>query len=162
MRTKMRTMIAIIAGTMLLGCSKTDETKPDESKKYTNFKITNIKVTAMPFTDGGGGSWDISNGPDVFFRISDSGGNVLFDGEGAKINDVVAANLPIQWNFTSAYQITNITLNKYIHIYDYDTADPNDYIASVPFKMEEHKSNYPSSITKVSGSLSVTITGSWY
>jgi hypothetical protein len=148
----------------LSSCTK-DENKPNEpdnSQKYTNFKITSIKITSMPFTDGAGSSWDIADGPDVFFKITDSGGSVLFDRESSRITNVTSVNLPLLWNFSSSFNITNISVYKNIEVYDYDTIDPNDYISLVSFRMEDYKSTYPSSITKTYGSLTVTINGSWY
>ena len=162
---KVFAMISIFSVIAFTGCKK-DETQPDEPAPspvvYTNFKITNVKITAMPFVDGSSASWDISNGPDVFFNMEDASSNVLFDGSGSTYNDISAGSLPLAWNFVTAYAITNTGVFHNVTVYDYDSLDPDDLIGYVEFKMDDHKSGYPTSISKSNGSLSVTITGSWY
>jgi len=146
-----------------VSCKK-EETKPAEptpTPNYTNFKITSLKVTAIPFLDQNSNGWDPFDGPDVFFNITD-GTNILLNGSSSRISDVLTSNLPLTWNFTNAYQITNITISQYITIWDYDSLDPNDFIGSIGFKLEEHKSGYPKTITKSDGNITVSITGDWY
>jgi len=163
---KIKTLIAICAMALAFTNCKKEETKPEEpapvAPNYTNFKITSIKINSIPMVDGSGASWDISNGADLFFNIEDVNSNVLFNGSGSVSNDVTTSQFPISWNFTSSYNITNTSIAQYITVYDYDTADPNDLIGYIGFIMDNHKSGYPTSITKTSGSLSITIVGSWY
>lgn len=160
---KLFAMIGIFTFIAFTGCKK-DETKPDEPAPvvYTNFKITNVEITAMSFVNASSASWDISNGPDVFFNMEDISSNVLWDGSGLAYNDISAGSLPLGWNFGTAYAITNTGVIHFVTVYDYDSLDPNDLIGYVGFKMDDHKSGYPTTISKSYGSLSVTITGSWY
>lgn len=165
MKTTIKTttvMAGLALGLLFTSCKK-EETKPAEvtpTPNYTNFKITSIKITAMSFVDGSSSSWDFSDGPDVFFNMEDVNSNVLFDNSGSQYSDV--SSLPLSWSFSSAYQITNTGITHYVTVYDYDSLDPNDLIGYVGFKMDDHKSGYPTTISKSNGSLSVTITGSWY
>jgi hypothetical protein len=140
-------------------CKKEDNSQ--EIINYTNFKITSIKITSMSFLDQNNAGWDPFDGPDVFYSITD-GTTTLLNGTNSKINDVLSSNLPLTWNLTVAHQITNISVTQYINIIDYDTLDPNDSIGSIGFKIDEHKSGYPKTITKSNGSLTITITGEWY
>lgn len=159
-------LAALVLGLTFTSCKK-NETKPDEptptpAPVYANFKITSVKITSMPFTDANGAGWDLTDGPDVFFNIETAAGSVLFDGSASKSNNLLSSDLPLSWNFTTAYQITNTSVTNWVTIYDYDTLDPNDEIGFVGFKMDDHKSGYPTTISKSSGSLSVTINGVWY
>lgn len=151
--------LLIIGGlTVLNSCKKDSETTPN----YTNFKITSVKITAMPFLNENNNSWDLAAGPDVFFNMEDVNNTVLMNGSNSKISDISASSLPLIWNLTSAYQITNIAVTHFVTVYDYDTPDPDDLIGYVGFKMEDHKSGYPTTISATNGELSVTIVGSWY
>lgn len=147
-----------------MACQK-EEVKPDEpassTVNYTNFKITSLKISAMPFVDGSASSWDLSNGPDVYFNITD-GTNILMDGRNSHYTDITNSDLPLAWSFATAYQITNLNSTQRIEVWDYDTPDADDYINLVTFKMVDYKSGYPTSITRTNGSLTVVITGVWY
>ncbi len=160
---KIISKLLLISLVVFSSCNK-DETKPAEqvtTPNYTNFKILTLKITAMPFLDLNSAGWDPFDGPDVYFNITD-GSNILMNGSSSKMSDVLSSNLPLTWNFSVAHQITNITMTQFIEIWDYDTLDPNDFIGSVGFKLEDYKSGYPTSITKSNGGITVTITGNWY
>lgn len=154
---------ALACALFLTGCKKS-EVKPEETapiQNYTNFKILSMSISAMPFLDSNSSGWDPNSGPDVFFNIT-NGSAILLSGSSSKFTDVQTSQLPMSWTFTNAHQITNITATQFIEIWDYDTIDPNDYIGSVGFKLEDHKSGYPKTITKTSGGITVSITGEWY
>lgn len=147
---------------LLLGACKKEDKKPEEPD-YTNFKILSVKITAMPFLDASNTTWDPSGGaPDVFFKMETANNTVLYDGSSSRVNDVGSSDLPLGWSLVNAYQITNLTVTHYVTLYDYDTLDPNDLIGYVGFSMQDHKDGYPKTITKTSGSITVSITGEWY
>lgn len=149
----------IIGGLAVLNsCKKDSETTPN----YSNFKITSVKITAMPFVNSNSTSWDLANGPDVYFNMEDVNNNILMDGSSSYSSNISSSNLPLNWNLISAYQITNISITHYVTVYDYDSPDPDDLIGYAGFKMEDHKSGYPTTITATNGELSITILGSWY
>ena len=151
----------LLISIILMSCKKKNNTPPEPIPDYNNFKITSLKLTEMPFLDQNSSGWDPFDGPDVFFNITD-GTNINFNGSSSKVNNVLTTNLPLNWNFSNSFQIQDITTNQYIDIWDYDTLDPNDFIGSVSFKLEDYKNGYPSTITKSNGSISITITGEWY
>ena len=153
---------SLLARKLLPQICKKKETKPEPEVNYTNFKILTVKIAAMPFVDASSTSWDILDGPDVFFNMEDVNNNVIYNGSSSRVNDILTTSIPITWSFVSAYQITNIGIAHYVTVYDYDTIDPNDLIGYVGFKMEDHKSGYPKTITKSNGALTITITGEWY
>lgn len=154
-------LFALTTLVFLTGCKK-EETKPEEPD-YTNFKILSVKVTAIPFTDGSNSAWDPSGGaPDVFFKMETANNTVIYDGTSSRYSDMTISNLPLNWSFVSAYIINNLTVTHYVTLYDYDTLDPNDPIGYIGFSMQDHKDGYPKTITKSSGSITVSITGEWY
>jgi hypothetical protein len=161
----------ILFGTLIIlglaSCTK-EEVKPSETstavQNYTNFKITSILLNDLPFTDSQSASWDPFDGPDVYFNIQNKNNDVLFDGSESKFSDLNYASLPLKWTFNSAFQITNFELYYYITFFDYDTFGSNANIGYVAINFNQHKTGYPTSITKTSndGSISVTINGNWY
>jgi hypothetical protein len=50
----------------------------------------------------------------------------------------------------------------YVAVYDYDVLDENDPMGYVGFRLEDYVDGKPTTITKSSGALTVTITGVWY
>lgn len=156
-----KTLTCLFLVAFLAGCKK-EETKTPEPE-YTNFKVLNVKISQMPFLDPSDNtSWDIADGPDVFFNMETVNNTVLFNGSSSKVNDIAPANLPLAWDFVNAYQITNLSVTHYVTLYDYDTLDPNDRIGYVGFTMSDHKDGYPRTITKSNMGITVTITGDWY
>jgi hypothetical protein len=147
---------------VLNSCKKDTETAPTPVPNYTNFKITSVKITAMPFLNANNNSWDFAGGPDVFFNMEDVNSVVLLNGSGSRFTDISSSDLPLTWNLVSAYQITNIGVTHYVTVYDYDSPDPDDLIGYVGFKMEDHKSGYPTTMSGSNAGISVTIIGSWY
>ena len=155
--------LLILCAVLLLTSCKKKNTEPEKPEpNYTNFKILTIKITAMPFLDASSTSWDPFDGPDVMFRMEDVNNNVLYDGTSSRFNDITTSSIPLGWTFVNAYGISNLGVTHYVTIYDYDTLDPNDLIGYVGFRMEDHKSGYPTTISKSNGPLSITITGEWY
>ena len=162
-KKKMTTKFKIAAFAVLLtfAACKKETSKPSEPE-YTNFKVLNVKVSAMPFINSNNASWDILNGPDLFFKMETDNNAVIFNGTSSRINDISPASLPLSWDFVNAYQITNLSVTHYVTLYDYDTPDPDDEIGYVGFTMQDHKSGYPKSITKTQNNITVTISGEWY
>jgi hypothetical protein len=139
----------------LVSCKKTEP-----APNYTNFKITNVKINQVPSFDPNGNDWDFGGYPDIYFNMEDVNSNIYFDGTASTITNV--SQFPISWNFVSAYQITNTSVTQYVTVYDNDDVTADEEMGYVGFKMDDYKSGYQTTITKSNGSLSVTITGTWY
>jgi hypothetical protein len=163
MKSKILILAVLLIGftTVFTSCEK-DEVEPTPTPNYTNFKITSVKITAMPFLNDNSTSWDLMGGPDVLFNMEDVNSNVLMNGSSARLTDVSTSDLPLNWNFTTAYEITNLAVTHYVTVYDYDTPDADDLIGYVGFKIEDYKSGYPTTISNSKDGVSVTIIGSWY
>lgn len=132
---------------------------------YNNFKINTVQITEIPYLDGGS-TWDLlfNVDPDIFFNIEDANNNILYDGSSTYLSNAPASNLPFIWTLASPYQITNTATTYNIAVYDLDTppVDSNDLMSRVSFKMDDHKSGYPSSFQIGTSGVNITITGTWY
>ncbi len=149
----------------IVSCSKSDPAPTTPS--YSNFKITKVQVNAIPQLDPNGSDWDFGGYPDLYFNMEDANSNILFNGVNGVVSDVTSSEFPVYWDFTSAYSITNTSVTQYVTVYDDDLGPTtsniyDETIGYVGFKMDDHKSGYPTTITKTNGNLSVTITGTWY
>ena len=161
----------ILFGTLIIlglaSCTK-EEVKPSETstavQNYTNFKITSIQVNKIPMVNSNSESWDTFDGPDLRFNIENYNTDVLYK-QTNYFENINYNNLPIKWDFSpQAYPITNFEVNYFISIYDFDYPDTDNKIGYVGFNFNQHKTGYPTSITKTSndGSISITINGNWY
>lgn len=156
----MKNLILLTLIILLVSCKK--EVKKPAGPTYTNFKILSVKISALPFLDASATDWDPFDGPDIFFNMEDSGSNVLYNGSSQRFKDIDKTDLPLTWDFLTAYQITNLGVTHFVTVYDYDTIDPNDVVGYIGFTMTDHKNGYPKTITKTSGSLTISINGEWY
>lgn len=130
----------------------------------TKVKITKVTVTNIPFVNGSGSGWDIASGPDVFFNIIDQASTVLVNGTNSRINDVTPSMLPLSWNFTTPFEITDFNVSRFVDIWDFDTPDADDNIGYVGFIMSDYTSGsnpYPPSVTKTQNGITVTLDLTW-
>jgi PKD repeat protein len=132
----------------------------------TKVKITKITITALPFITGTGAGWDPSDGPDVFFKITNQSNTVLFDAtSSSKVNDVAPSSLPIAWTLATPFEITDLTAPKFINLWDYDTFDADDNIGYVGFLMSNYTSGsnaYPQTVTQTQNGITITLNLTWY
>lgn len=130
----------------------------------TKVKITKVTITNMPFVDGSGSSWDFLDGPDVFFNITDQLSTVLVDGTSSRVSDATESMLPLSWNFTTPFEITDFNVSRFIDVWDYDTFDADDNIGYVGFVMNNYTSGsnpYPTSVTKTQNGITVQLDLVW-
>lgn len=162
MKKKIYLFLSSSAMLLLFSCSK-EEVKPTETttpKSYSNFKITSIRLNQLPFVDNNASSWDISSGPDLFYKLTDANNNVYAIGD--QFDDLISTDLPLNWNFTKAFQINNLNTSFFVQFYDYDDLDSDDYIGLVGFKASLYTTTYPTSIPLTYNGVSIVINGVWY
>lgn len=149
-----------IHGTYTVMLTATNSTSSQSDQTSQNITITpgkvfmqRIYVDDIPFVDGNGGIWDPGDntGPDVFFTLIDSAGNVLIDGSGSRIDNVVQSMLPLAWDFTApGVEFVKSSWNKtyYIRVWDYDVL-VNDLIGTTNgFKITQQiNANYPTTVS---------------
>jgi hypothetical protein len=90
--------------------------------------------------------------------------NVLLDGSGARIDDVVSSMMPVSWSLTTPFEITDFNSLRYVDAWDYDTFDPDDLIGYVSFIMNDYTSGsnpYPTTVTKTENGVTIRLNLTW-
>jgi PKD repeat protein len=132
---------------------------------YTKVKITKVTIINIPFVTGSGSGWDPSDGPDVFFKVTDINNTIVYEIPATeRISDIAPSDLPIEWQLATTYEITNFNESRFVDIWDYDTFDPNDLIGYVGFKMSDYTSGtnpYPTSVTNTENGITVKLDLVW-
>lgn len=107
-------------------------------------------VDEIPFVDANGAGWDLSSGPDVFFTITDSVGNVIIDGSGSRVGDVTPSMLPLSWDFTPEFEFIKSSWNKtyLIRVWDWDATGDDLIGITNAFKITQLiTSNYQTTVS---------------
>ena len=131
-------------------------------------KITKITIVNIPFTKPGGTTgWDLDgSGPDVYFKIDDLNSNVLFDAtSSSRISDVTPSMLPISWNITTPFAITDLTSSRFINLFDYDFGTSDEDMSYVGFLMSNYTTGinaYPSTVTNTRNGITIKLDLIWY
>ncbi len=160
----MKKLSAFVFGVLLFTSCQKEDVKPTnttpEKPSYSNFKITSIKLAQLPFVDNSGSSWDISSGPDLYYKLTDVNSTVY--STGSQFDDLTSPELPLIWNFQQTLQITNLNTTFFVQFYDHDDIDSDDYIGGVGFKAGLYTDTYPTSIPLSYNGINVVINGVWY
>ncbi len=162
MKKLLQLLILISTITVFTSCKKDSKTTPATHPNYNNFKITSIKITSIPFLNAYNSSWDLTNGPDVYFNIADVNSNILLNGSSNHFSDISASTLPLNWNLVAPFRIINLSNTYYITVYDYDSPDPDELMEYADFKMSDYSGSYPTTINISSNELTISIIGDWY
>lgn len=130
---------------------------------YTQCKYSYIKIVSVA-SNNGGTPWDgDGTGPDMFFKIKNASGTVLFDATSSRQNDVTA--VPIQWNFGSSVFNQPVASIYTIEVWDYDLSVTDQKMGTVTFSPILLQSNeddpYPSKATATVGSTTIEIGLTW-
>ena len=149
-----------LTATNSAGSKSVSQTVSIVDKQMTQVKITKVTLLGMPFTDGSGVSWDPFDGPDVYINLTDQSSNILLDGSAGKVSNIASSSLPIAWTITNGYLIGNLNDGIYVDLWDYDSADPNDYINYVGFLMSGYTS-YPSTVSKTQNGITIKLDLVW-
>src|SRR5215216_5382598 len=86
-------LLGLLSGFLFMFSCNTEN--PYVDPNYSHVKVLQVKVVNMPFVDSNSASWDIGNGPDLFFEIENASGAVLVSS--SKINNLQIAALPVGW-----------------------------------------------------------------
>jgi len=112
----------------------------------TKIKITDVVVTRFPASDGGA-SWDIFDGPDIYFEIFD--GSVLLYSHPTFIED---ADPTVDYSFNfSTIDITDVTGEHTIQLMDYDDFSNDDFMGGIKFTPYNSTNGFPAKINLDAG-----------
>ncbi|MEP7169387.1 MAG: PKD domain-containing protein [Bacteroidota bacterium] len=131
----------------------------------TTLKITTIFLTDFSFTKSTGANWDLTNGPDVYFKITNSDSIVYYDGISLLDSNVLQSDLPLVWNLATPYIITDFSKYKAIKIYDYDFPNPDEYIGKASFTPSTYATaqvHYPDTINISTADVFITLSLKWH
>lgn len=127
----------------------------------TAMRITKIEVLNFPGTTGSGGGWDLTSGPDIYITVDQgtTSSGTFYD-SGTFYQDASAGNV---YTFTDGMPIVlnPATTNWSIGIWDYDTADPDDFMAGVYFKPSEEADGFPTNFQLTTSSMRVKLYVAW-
>jgi len=150
------------------GGSATSSKTVNIGAALTKVKISKVTVVNIPFTKPGGtAGWDTDGtGPDIYFKIINSNNTVLFDATASnRINDITPSSLPISWNFSTPFEITDLSSAQFIDLWDYDLITNDESMSYVGFKMSDYTTGanaYPPTVTKTQNGITVTLNLTWY
>lgn len=134
----------------------------------TKVKITKVTIVNIPFTKPGGTTgWDLDgSGPDVYFKIEDMNSTVLFDSTASSRSiDVTPSSVPLSWDITTPFAITDLTAAIFINLFDYDLGTSDEDMSYVGFLLSNYTTGanaYPSSVTNTQNGITVKLDLIWY
>ena len=136
-------------------CTKTVFIQTAPTKAF----ITKVVVNSYPYTMSNGVGWDLTDGPDVYFSIYSNDVTEIFNGSSSHCNNLAPNQSTISWDFYAPYfEVPSFNHKLYIHLYDWDQYDSDDFMGSCgPFTTHDLLNGFPSSMTHVSGNISVTL-----
>ncbi|MCX7836051.1 MAG: PKD domain-containing protein [bacterium] len=120
--------------------------------------LSRFTIHQIPFTDNQGSGWDLTTGPDVFCELVTN--NTLIAST-QPIFDIVQSQLPLIWDFSTPYFISNRSQLYSLNIFDYDDFSSHDFIGSVNFAINNIGNNYPANVLLQNGQVRVTLTLIW-
>lgn len=115
-----------------------------QQKTPISITITKIEVIRFPATDGTGAGWDLSDGADIFPTLS-LGSTVLYNPTTYYNN--ASQNTTYPFVPSPTIQLTNITAQYQIDLYDYDSTSSNDWMGGILFTPYSSTGGFPSVLT---------------
>ena len=114
-------------------------------KVPSKIRISKIEVLDFPATTSSGGGWDPASGADIFPRISDVSQSTTLFAPTTYYMDAVAGST-YSWDIVPSLDIDAQTQYTF-SLYDYDTTDPNDFMAGVVVALYQSGRNFPTTLT---------------
>lgn len=102
-------------------------------------KVSAVSLIHFPLTESNGGSWDISSGPDIYFRIFE-GDELIYD---SYYYENATADGEFIWEFTEPISLTEPLLSHSIALYDYDVIDADDFMEVINFTPFDESEGLP-------------------
>lgn len=124
-----------------------------------SMSITRIEVSNYPTLTTSGGGWDLSTGADPYIALSLGTSSSSLDGISGYKSDVTGGML--SYTISPSKTITNLSSAWAIGFWDYDTPDPDDFMAGIQFVPSSFKSGFPSSFTLTTSQITFTLYVTW-
>lgn len=139
----------------------------------TKYTITKVTIDSIPFTNSNGASWDVGNGPDIYYNITDINAKPLWlMSNSSAYSNLKPANLPWVTVPVSPYQSSDLKQDIGVVVYDYDSAvdivleldTKDDVIGAVIFPISTYTSgsnSYPTSVSSSYKGTKITLSLTW-
>lgn len=124
----------------------TGYTGADCSQQMTpsRINITSITLLDFPTTTSSGGSWDFSNGADVYLVLELNGVEVADNRSNAYTNELP----PLHWsNLPTAFEMDEPTNQYTLRVYDRDDFPPDQYLGGINFTPYNSNNGFPTKLT---------------
>lgn len=108
-----------------------------EEKTPVKMRVGSIVLTDFPITDSNGGSWDLSDGADVFIKIT-KGGTTIYESD-------YVLNKFAPLSFTPNVEFSDPTDSYTIGVWDYDSTSADDYLGGITFTPYQKGKKFPTS-----------------
>lgn len=131
-------------------CNCTDRyTGSDCSLQVTpsRIRINKVVVTRFPATDGGAG-WDLTSGPDIFIRML-KGTSTVWDSPSYFEN--ADPNLDYTFDFSPGLNLTDVTAQYSLLLYDYDVSSADDFMGGISFTPYHSTNGFPAVLSLDAG-----------
>lgn len=147
----MKYVIAIIAcSTMLFACNKNKDCalgfigdNCDIQETPQSITLNSTDISNFPATKADGAGWDLSDGPDIYFKIM-LGGAVIYTSETK--NDVLPGS-ELVFTDGTPFNFENVTDNYTVTFFDDDGILGSDEMGSFSINLYSSNNNFPNVIT---------------
>jgi len=112
--------------------------------KPTKVQINKLVIIDYPQANSSGGGWDSFNGPDIFWKLMNSGGTSTYFVSG-QLNDANYYDLPFLFTNGLPLEVSNLTKQYLIVFYDHDYPDADDQMDYTYINFSDF-SSYPNII----------------
>jgi hypothetical protein len=129
---------------------KVTETTPggvEQQKNYTTARVKNVTIVDIPFLNSLGSNWDPLDGPDIYFRITDTMATTPNFQTGT-IDNISPSNLPLIMNPTITH---DYLINSPFKVGVFERDDTlvyfsGDLIGEFYIRFANYKSGWPAKI----------------
>lgn len=120
---------------------------------------TKVRILSLDFTNWGQSGWDLTGGPDVYYKIW-SGNTLILDGKEFTVNDVYFNTWPnCIWYFQPEIELQANSQIK-LELYDYDEEDSDDLMRTIDYNFADY-STYPSRLINTENLIKVELEITW-
>lgn len=150
---KKHLFLLLMAGLLFTSCGKDNDNEPDCDEGFTGsnceeqitpdaIKISGVDLASMPATNNGS-EWDVwSTGPDIYIQV-------LIDDEVAFTSNYYEdVNVYDSFYFEVKPTLTvSPESTVTIRLFDFDSANSDDFMGAIYSDIYHNKNNFPGSIT---------------
>lgn len=108
--------------------------------------ITNIQINSFPPTASNGSGWDLTDGADIFPEFLNSSQQVIKSFSSNRISNA-SPYASYYFTPTPSIEITNVTGQYILALYDWDGVSANDFMRGISFYPYSSTNGFPKTVT---------------